>query len=62
MAWRDEQATRDAGLNIGWTQALEWGAQAAAGTACLHKHDIVHRDLKVAVVVVVVGPLSVSVG
>jgi hypothetical protein len=26
------------GLKIGWPQALEWGAQSAAGTACLHKH------------------------
>merc|ERR1719197_448570 len=34
------------GLIIGWPQALEWGAQSAAGTATLHKHDIVHRDLK----------------
>jgi ankyrin repeat protein len=34
------------GLAIGWPQALEWGAQAAGGTACLHQHNIVHRDLK----------------
>jgi len=34
------------GLKIGWPQALEWGAQAAAGTACLHRNNIVHRDLK----------------
>ena len=33
-------------LNVGWPQALEWGAQAAGGTACLHQHNIVHRDLK----------------